>query len=101
MLVKLNFLFSFVTQNRKKKSFFLLNPVEFPCQPNLPTLFSLSVIPTKLASLRILGHNIIRQDWVHNCQKLFESSNQAEFSKAEFLHRNKTPVKEGNGKMTF
>ena len=33
--------------------FILSNPVEFPCQPSLPTPVSLSVIPTKLASLAI------------------------------------------------
>ena len=31
--------------------FILSNPVEFPCQPSLPTPVSLSVIPTKLTSL--------------------------------------------------
>ena len=36
---------------RLKTVFFLSNPVEFPCQPSLPTPISLSVIPTKLASL--------------------------------------------------
>ena len=38
-------------QNRKKKKIFLSDPVEFPCQSNLPTPVSLFVIPTKLASL--------------------------------------------------
>ena len=46
--------FSFVTQNGKKKDywyFFLSNPVKFPRQPSLSTPYSLSIIPTKLASL--------------------------------------------------
>ena len=49
---QLIFLFSFLTQNRKKtKVFFLSNHVEFPSQLSLPTPVSLTVIPTKLASL--------------------------------------------------
>ena len=38
-------------QKSNNPQFFLSNPVEFPCQPSLPTLVSISVILTKLARL--------------------------------------------------
>ena len=73
-LTNLSFFFRYAKQEKKTnyfKVFFLSNPVEFQCQPSLPSPVSHSVIPTKLASLTHFGvHIFIKIKESQNCRSV-------------------------------